>query len=93
VHGDIRRLNLLFPRDSDAKIIDFDLAAVAGSKYAEGYNYIRERHPHARENLEMRTIHDCYSMAVILHSIHPNHPAVAKLKDENCSLSDITDIL
>ena len=92
-HGDTRQSNLLFPRDGDAKIIDLDLSAQAGSRYVDGYNNIAERHPEAKENSIMKTIHDRHSMAIILHSIQPNHPAVEKLKDESCPLLTIIEML
>ena len=93
VHGDIRQSNLLFPRDGDAKIIDFDLSAQAGSRYVDGYSYIEERHPEAKERSIMKTIHGRHSMAFILNSIQPNHPAIEKLKDERCPLLTIIEIL
>jgi len=95
VHGDIRRPNLLFPKDGDAKIIDFDLAAKEGELYVQGYNHkgIGERHPDAQQGSPMKKIHDRYAMAMVLKSFNRNHCAIEMLKNEFCQLSDIAKTL
>jgi len=95
VHGDIRRPNLLFPKDGDAKIIDFDLAAEEGELYVRGYNHkgIGERHPDAQQGSVMKKIHDRFAMAVVLQSFNRNHCAIEMLKNESCQLSDIAKTL
>jgi hypothetical protein len=64
VHGDIRRVNLLFGEAS--RILDFDLAAPEGSLYPSSFANLQERHPDAIAQSPMRYTHDWHSMAEVM---------------------------
>ena len=77
VHGDMRKVNLLFGETKDeAWIIDFDFAGIEGSCYPEDYNpghlgycEIEERHTTAGPGLPRMKEHDRYALHVIMTKI------------------------
>lgn len=49
VHSDVRLCNMLFPKESEAKLIDFDLMDKVNKKYPDCYNgTLDERHSDAK---------------------------------------------
>ena len=69
VHSDVRLVNLLFPKDDEAKLIDFDLADKVGTLYPAGYNNVRYRHPDATERKPRHVDHDRYSVICIVNDL------------------------
>ena len=51
VHSDVRLQNMVFPRDGEAKLIDFDLTDNVGVPYPPNYNKsLEECHPSPKRN-------------------------------------------
>ena len=69
VHSDVRLVNLLFPLDDEAKLIDFDLADKVGTLYPDGYNNVLYRHPDAMQGKPRHVNHDRYSLICIIKDL------------------------
>lgn len=69
VHSDVRLVNLLFPKDDEAKLIDFDLADKVSTPYPAGYNNVLYRHPDATEGKPRHVDHDRYSVICIIEDL------------------------
>eukprot|EP01012_Entosiphon_sulcatum_P014376 TRINITY_DN1940_c0_g2_i1.p1 TRINITY_DN1940_c0_g2~~TRINITY_DN1940_c0_g2_i1.p1 ORF type:complete len:395 (+),score=45.66 TRINITY_DN1940_c0_g2_i1:277-1461(+) len=74
VHGDVRSSNIIWAKEpSQARLIDFDLAAAIGNVYPENYgDPDKNRHPTARKRARMQPEHDLYSLQVIEKALAPN---------------------
>ena len=68
VHSDVRFQNMVFPSNSCAKLIDFDLLDKVGTLYPLGYNTFDECHSSARPSKPRQICHDRYSLAHVITS-------------------------
>lgn len=66
VHSDVRECNLLFPQETEAMLIDFDLMDIAGTPYPDGFNKLCERHPDAKPGYARKIIHDRHALVCIM---------------------------
>ena len=67
VHSDVRPQNMLFLRNGDAKLIDFDLADEVDTTYPANYNDdFKYRHKDAKPDERRKIDHDRFSLLYIL---------------------------
>lgn len=92
VHSDVRELNLLFPFHNTitAKLIDFDLMDLIGTRYPKGYNHLEERHAEAKAGNGRKTLHDRYSLVHILQKEDFYHELSSSQKKilEQCKINE-----
>jgi serine/threonine protein kinase len=73
VHSDIRSVNLIFSYNrKEAWILDFDLAGRVSTCYPTNFNHcnIPERHQSAKAHCNRETVHDWYSLGMIMSASH-----------------------
>ena len=102
VHGDVRRMNMVFcDDDNDSHLIDFDFVGrVSVDVYPSMYNStLRVRHPSAKAHHRMEYIHDRYSLNKILESmpIHKDFErekeGIIQMLDTSCPLDQVAEEL
>ena len=92
VHGDIRVENMVFTTNT-SYLIDFDMVQQEGACYPLGYTYHEDlKHPEAQENRPTRKVHDRFSLAAIMKTVHTRRSdtssaIIGKVEDEDMQWS------